>query len=74
MVTISPKLMLVFAFTVPVSILFTRYRSKKVRPLFRRRSSKLGEMNGFVEEYTGGMKDDEAYGREEWSSVGLTKE
>ncbi len=65
MVTISPKLMLVFAFTVPVSILFTRYRSKKVRPLFRRRSSKLGEMNGFVEEYTGGMKTTKAYGREE---------
>ena len=32
MMTISPKLMLVFAFTVPNSILFTRYRSKRVRP------------------------------------------
>ncbi|NLO48098.1 MAG: ABC transporter ATP-binding protein [Clostridiales bacterium] len=65
MMTISPKLMLVFAFTVPISILFTRYRSKRVRPLFSMRSSKLGEMNGFVEEYTGGMKTTKAYGREE---------
>ena len=65
MMTISPRLMLVFAFTVPISILFTRYRSKRVRPLFSRRSTKLGEMNGFVEEYTGGMKTTKAYGREE---------
>jgi ATP-binding cassette subfamily B protein len=64
MMTISPKLMLVFAVTVPASVLFTRYRSKKVRPLFRKRSAKLGEMNGFVEEFTGGMKTTKAYSRE----------
>lgn len=42
MLRISPPLTAVFLFTIPASILFTRYRSRKVRPLFRRRSEKLG--------------------------------
>ncbi len=61
MLTISPQLILVFLFTVPVSILFTRYRAKKVRPLFRLRSAKLGELNGFVEEFASGHKTAKAY-------------
>lgn len=64
MLSISKKLILVFAFTVPASILFTRYRTKKVRPLFRIRSSKLGELNGFIEEMTGGRKTIKAYHQE----------
>ena len=32
---ISKPMILIFVLTVPVSIIFTRYRSKKVRPLFR---------------------------------------
>ncbi|MBQ5633906.1 MAG: ABC transporter ATP-binding protein, partial [Clostridia bacterium] len=35
---ISKPMILIFALTVPVSILFTRYRSKVVRPLYRKRS------------------------------------
>lgn len=67
MVTISPKLVLVFAFTVPLSIVITKYITGKTRPLFRLRSSKLGEMNGFVEEMITGQKTLKAYGREEYT-------
>ena len=35
---ISKPMILIFVFTVPISILFTRYRSKVVRPLFRKRA------------------------------------
>ncbi len=67
MVTISPQLVLVFAFTVPLSIVITKYITGKTRPLFRLRSSKLGEMNGFVEEMITGQKTLKAYGREEYT-------
>ena len=65
MASISPVLLSVFALTVPMSILYTRYRSKKVRPLFRKRSQKLGELNGYAEEMLSGQKTIRAYGREE---------
>lgn len=64
MVTVSPLLVLIFAVTIPVSIVITRYRAKKVRPMYRNRSVKLGAMNGFVEENTAGLKTIRAYGRE----------
>lgn len=67
MITISPQLVLVFAFTVPLSILTTRYITGKTRPLFRIRSAKLGEMNGFVEEMISGQKTLKAYGREAYT-------
>lgn len=65
MLSISPRLLLIFVFTIPISIVFTRYRAKKVRPLFRTRSRKLGELNGFVEETISGMKTVRAYHQEE---------
>ena len=65
MLSISPVLILVFVVTIPVSVLITRYRAKKVRPLFRLRSKKLGELNGFVEEVTSGQRTTKAYHREE---------
>ena len=64
MLSIAPKLVLVFAVTIPLSVVFTRFITKKVRPLFRNRSKKLGELNGFVEEMIGGQKTTKAYGRE----------
>ena len=64
MLSISPVLSLVFAVTVPASIFFTRYMTRKVRPLFRTRSVKLGELNGFVEEIISGQKTTRAYHRE----------
>lgn len=65
MVLISPILVLVMLVTIPLSIAYTRYMSGKVRPLFRRRSEKLGELNGFVEEMVSGQKTIKAYAREQ---------
>jgi len=65
MFTISPPLILVFAITVPISILFTRRKAKKIQPLFRARSKKLGELNGFAEEMLSGAKTIGAYHRAE---------
>ena len=64
MLRISPVLVTVFAVTVPLSILLTRVRTRRVRPLYSSRSRKLGELNGFVEEYVSGMKTIRAYHRE----------
>ena len=61
---ISKPMLIVFAITVPISILFTRYRSKTVRPLFRKRSHKLGELNGYAEEMLSGCRTISAYSRE----------
>lgn len=65
MLSISPHLILVFVVTIPISVLFTRFRSKRVRPLYRRRSKKLGELNGFIEEIMSGLKTTKAYSREQ---------
>lgn len=65
MVRIAPILMLVFLVTIPCLIIFTIIRVKKVRPLFRRRSAKLGELNGYAEEMLSGQKTIRAYGKEE---------
>lgn len=64
MIAISPMLVLVFAVTIPLSVLFTRYMTKKVRPLFHKRSVMLGELNGFVEEIISGQKTTKAYHQE----------
>lgn len=61
---ISKPMLLIFVITVPISILFTRYRSRKVRPLFSLRSRKLGELNGYAEEMLSGARTISAYGRE----------
>lgn len=70
---ISKPMIVVFCVTVPVSILFTRYRSKKVRPLFHERSAKLGELNGYAEEMLSGGRTICAYGREEEISSRFAK-
>ena len=65
MLTIAPQLVLIFLFTIPITIFFTRWLTKRVRPLFRRRSARLGQLNGFVEEMLSGQKTVRAYGRED---------
>ncbi len=65
MISISPVLVLVFAITVPASLLFTRYKSRRVRPLFKERSIKLGALNGYAEEMLSGQKTIRAYSRED---------
>ena len=64
MILISPRLVLIFAFTVPLSFILTRIITGKTRPLFRLRSRKLGELNGFVEEMISGQKTLKAYHQE----------
>ena len=64
MLTIAPKLILIFLVTIPATFFFTRWLTNMVRPLFRRRSAKLGQLNGFVEEMLNGQKTIRAYGRE----------
>lgn len=65
MIVISPKLVLIFAFTVPLSIVLTKLITGKTRPMFRLRSKTLGELNGFVEEMISGQKTLKAYYQEE---------
>ena len=65
MLSIAPKLVLIFLVTIPVTVLFTRWLAGRVRPLFRKRSAALGELNGFVEEMLSGQKTVRAYGRED---------
>lgn len=65
MVVISPKLVLIFAFTVPLAMVLTKIITGKTRPLFRVRSRRLGELNGFVEEMITGQKTLKAYHQEE---------
>ena len=70
---ISKPMILIFVLTVPFSILFTRYRSKVVRPLYRKRAKKYGELNGFAEEMLTGSRTISAYGREEKISSRFNK-
>ena len=65
MLAISPVLVLVFVVTVPLSFLLSKKITGFTRPLFRRRSAKLGELNGFVEEMISGQKTLRAYSQEE---------
>lgn len=61
---ISKPLIIIFVITIPISIIFSRYRSKKVRPLFHIRSKKLGELNGYAEEMLSGCRSIQAYSME----------
>lgn len=70
---ISRPMILIFCLTVPVSLLFTRFRSRKVRPLFRARAKKYGELNGFAEEMLTGSRTISAYGRQDVISSRFNK-
>ena len=65
MVAISPKLLLVFCVTVPLSFYAARRRATVTNPLFRARSRKLGELNSLVEEQLSGLTTLRAYCRED---------
>ena len=65
MIRIAPALMIIFAVTMPALILFTIYRVRKVKPLFKARSAELGRLNGHAEEMLSGQKTIRAYGKEE---------
>lgn len=65
MITIEPLLVLVFAVTVPVSVIFTKIMQKRLRKCYRLRSKTLGDMNGYAEEMITGLKTVKAYSNEE---------
>ncbi len=65
MVTISPYLVIVFLITIPISVLLTKFITGRTSPLFKKRSFKIGKLNGFVEEMISGQKTIRAYNREE---------
>lgn len=65
MISISPRLLIVFVVTVPLSLYAGRRRAKVTKPLFRARSRKLGELNSFVEEQLSGLTTLRAYCRED---------
>lgn len=65
MISISPALMLVFCITIPLSVLFTKKMATITRPQFRKRSEKLGEMNGYAEEIISASGVIKAYHQEE---------
>lgn len=65
MLKISPHLVLVFLITIPTSIFFTKTMTQRLRPLFKKRSAQLGELNGFVEETLSAQQSIKAYHQEE---------
>ncbi len=65
MIYLSPLLSIVVIITVPISIGYTVYMRKKVRPRYSRRSKSYGGMNGFVEEMLSGEKTIQAYAYED---------
>ena len=71
MVRISRQLVLVFAFTVPLSIFLTKQITSRTRPLFRARSRALGELNGYAEEMVSGKETLAAYCQEEETISGF---
>ncbi|MBR3840913.1 MAG: ABC transporter ATP-binding protein, partial [Erysipelotrichales bacterium] len=65
MVSISPVLVLIFVFTIPLSITITKFMTGKTKPLFRKRSKSIGDLNGFSEEMVSATKTIQAYARED---------
>lgn len=65
MLWISLPLLSVFFITIPLSILTTRFLTRRTRPLFRERSRKLGDMNGYIEETISGLKTIKAYSQQD---------
>lgn len=61
---ISLPLVTCMLITIPASILYTKYMGKRTRPLYSKRSSAYGEMNGYVEEMFTGQKTILAYAYE----------
>lgn len=73
MLIISPVLVLVMLITIPLSIYYTKYMTQKLKPLYRKRSAKLGSLNGFIEEMVSGQKTIKAYAAED-AVIGRFKE
>lgn len=64
MLSLCPKLCLVFTVTIPLALVLASYLTKMVQPMFRARSKAAGELNGYVEEMISGQKTLRAYTQE----------
>ena len=65
MLTVCPPLVLAVLVTIPLSVFYTRYITRKARPLLSKRSAMYGQMNGFSEEMFSGQKTIQAYAHED---------
>ncbi len=65
MITVCPPLVLAVLITIPLSIFYTRWITRKTRPVLAKRSAMYGELNGFSEEMFSGQKTIQAYAHEE---------
>lgn len=65
MLSLCPKLCLVFTVTIPMALVLASYLTRMVQPMFRARSKAAGELNGYVEEMISGQKTLRAYTQEE---------
>ena len=63
--TINPVLALITLIPVPFVLLISTKFSTKVRPLFRRNQQVLGDLNGIMQDNLSGMKEIQAFGKEE---------
>ena len=64
MLAIYPPLVMVFFVTIPLSVLITKQKMGKLAPRYRRRTQKVGELNGFTDEAVSGHSTVKAYGQE----------
>lgn len=74
MITISPILSLITIITIPIAFFLVKHRMERVKPLFRRRTRKLGELNGYTEEMLSGNKTIKAYGQEDQIAISYEKQ
>ena len=65
MLSLCPKLCLVFTVTIPLALVLASYLTKMVQPMFRARSKAAGELNGYVEEMINGQKVVKVFNHEE---------
>ena len=65
--TINHTLALYTMAFIPVSVICVTYYSKNVRPLFKKSHAKLGELNASVQDNLSGIKEIQAFNREEFA-------
>jgi ATP-binding cassette subfamily B protein len=67
MLVISPRLTVIFAFTVPLMAVCAKFISKKARFLHRERKNCFGRLCGYAEEMITAQRTVKAYGIEEYN-------
>ncbi|MCR5619644.1 MAG: ABC transporter ATP-binding protein/permease [Lachnospiraceae bacterium] len=68
LLTINPKLALITCSPIPLIFLSGIVFSKKVRPFFKASQSKMGELNGKLQDNLSGLQEIQSFGREEYET------